>query len=165
MTQDLTLKNKDVFQALLITKVFINNTKDVKLSTYTTVVSCVYDLYMYTHASSASRPPTGRTITPHHHSNWRTVRPLENYFIITWRTLDEVIRYLKYLNILLRSNYSIIINNMIWINMFRIYVPDLYQQQQVIIYTYVYFISFVGSITYVPLSLLAARNITIHVTS
>ena len=32
------------------------------LRMYTTVISCVYIIYVYAHASSASRPPTGRTI-------------------------------------------------------------------------------------------------------
>ena len=53
------------------------NTNDLKLRIRQYRV-CIY---VYTHASSASRPPTGRTITPHHHSHWRTVRPLENHYL------------------------------------------------------------------------------------
>ena len=40
---------------------------------------CVYIIYVYAHPSSASRPPTGRTIHTSPHSHSRTVRPLENF--------------------------------------------------------------------------------------
>ena len=53
-------------------KYYHNNTNDVKLHTD----SILYIRITRMPQRRLCRPPTGRTITPHHHSHWRTVRPL-----------------------------------------------------------------------------------------